>query len=72
MKKEKKRQHIKEKEKRSSAEEIDVTEAYTDKPVQEQVSTMILHVSFSFFILLYSTVQENLTSSNLHEKLCMG
>ncbi|XP_044171026.1 eukaryotic translation initiation factor 4 gamma 3-like isoform X2 [Acropora millepora] len=37
MNKEKKKQHIKEMEKRSSAEEIDMTEVYTDKPVQEQV-----------------------------------
>ena len=46
MNKEKKKQHIKEMEKRSSAEEIDMTEVYTDKPVQEQVSTLTLHVSF--------------------------
>ena len=51
---------------------MDMMEAYTAKPVQKQVSTsfwpMVLHVTFLFFILLYSTVQENLTCSNFHGK----
>ena len=42
MKTEKQKQHIKEMEKQSSAEEMDMMEAYTDRLVQEQVSTSVL------------------------------
>ena len=48
MKKKKQKQRFKEIEKRCLEKEMDVMKAYTDKPVQEHVS----------FILLYSTVQE--------------
>ena len=40
-------------EKRSSEEEMDVTEAYTDKPVQEQVSTSVLAYDVTFYIIIF-------------------
>ena len=38
MKKKKQKQHFKEVEKRSSEEQVDLMESYTDKPVEEKVS----------------------------------
>ena len=42
MKTEKQKQHIKEIEKPSSTEEVDMMETYTDRPVRGQVSTSVL------------------------------
>ena len=42
MKKKKQKHRLKEIEKRSSEKEMDMMEAYTDKPVQEQVSSCFL------------------------------
>ena len=42
MKKKKQKHRIKEMEKRSSEKEMDMMDAYTDKPVQEQVSSCFL------------------------------
>lgn len=53
-------------EKRSSEEEMDMTEAYTDKPVQEQVSSSFSAYGLActlFFIVVYFTAQETLTCS---------
>ena len=79
MKKKKQKHRIKEIEKRSSEKEMDMMDAYTDKPVQEQVSSCFLAhdvisctCNFLFFVLLYSTVWENLTCSNFQGKFKHG
>ena len=41
-------------EKRSSEEEMDMTEAYTDKPVQEHVSTSVLTYDVTFCIIFFN------------------
>ena len=56
-------------EKQFSEKEMDMRETYTNKAVQEHVSTsfsaygLVCTVPFLFFILLYFTLQETLTSS---------
>ena len=49
MKKKKQKHRIKEIEKRSSEKEMDMMEAYTDKPVQEQVSSSLL----AYAVIIY-------------------
>ena len=55
--KKKQKQRIKEMEKRSSGKEMDMMEAYTDKPVQEEVSSsfwyMMSYLAYNFLIFYY-------------------
>lgn len=52
-------------EKRSSEEEMDMTEAYTDKPVQEHVSTSVLTYDVTFCIIFLTKVLKSFSGFGL-------
>ena len=65
MKKKKQKHRLRELEKRSSEKETDMMESYTEKPVQQEVSTFCKSHAVKHFFEILLTVEREMCSSTL-------